>query len=161
MEKLTVSEYYMSLMQNTPPTTVATLLYVSWIVHKLLMHAFICTTTDWAAMNQQLQAVQYLLDTYPQDVLATNASGRSALTEAFSTSNMNVVNILLQHSSASEERFHETTPPSEGAGDDSEESKGNTELSEGINTENAIEHEFLLSQDKIMRIRELVSLPNT
>lgn len=106
-------------------------------------------------MNQQLQAVEYLLEHYPnQNVLATNSAGRSALTEAFSTSNMEVVNLLLQHPSASEEKFQESAPAETGT--DEEDGGAGEEHSDGINTDNAVEHEFRLAEDKTIRIRELV-----
>lgn len=114
---------------------------------------------DWAALNQQVEAVRFLLENYPdQDVLAKNAAGRSALTEAFSTGNMEVVNLLLQHPSASEERFQATeAPAAEGDGDEEKDDGAGAEHSDEINTENAVEHEFRLAGDKAIRIRELVS----
>jgi ankyrin repeat protein len=117
--------------------------------------------TDWAALNQQLEAVRVLLEQYPdQDVLAKNTAGRSALTEAFSTGNMEVVNLLLQHPSASEERFQATEDAAEGEGDEAKDNAG-AEHSDEINTENAVEHEFRLADDKSIRIRELVRSSKT
>lgn len=116
---------------------------------------------DWAALNQQLEAVRFLLEQYPdQDVLAKNAAGRSALTEAFSTGNMEVVNLLLQHPSASEERFQATEDAAEGDGDEEKDGAG-AEHSDEINTNNAVEHEFRLADDKTIRVRELVRKPKS
>lgn len=67
---------------------------------------------------------------------------------------MEVVNVLLQHPSASEEKFQESAPAEQ---DSAEEKDGSGEEHEdGINAENAIEHEFRLAEDKAIRVRELV-----
>ena len=67
------------------------------------------TPLHWAAANGHDKVVQLILEE-PRlkgiiDVLKKNSSGRSSLTEGFSSSNTKVVGILLEHESAAEERL--------------------------------------------------------
>lgn len=67
------------------------------------------TALHWAAMNGKQDVCKLLLDTAKADVLQRNAFGRSALTEGFASENTDVVESLLSHESASEERLLETS----------------------------------------------------
>lgn len=69
------------------------------------------TPLHWAAAAGHLDTVQLLLTpqaTIVIDVLQRNKAGRSILTEGFSSSNHALVEILLEHESASEERLVQT-----------------------------------------------------
>jgi predicted nicotinamide N-methyase len=75
--------------------------------------------------------------------------GRSALTEGFTSQNTAVVNSLLEHDSATEEKLlMNTKTPASGQGD--EEEKGEEEEEE----EDGVTHEFLFL-DTPLRVREL------
>lgn len=63
------------------------------------------TPIHWAAANGQSAVVARLLKSDGCDVLVKNKAGRSALTEGFSSNNEDVVKLLLQHQSASEEKL--------------------------------------------------------
>lgn len=67
------------------------------------------TALHWAAANGQEATVAFLLAQSNVDVLKRNKFGRSALTEGFSSDNSKVVESLLEHESASEERLLETS----------------------------------------------------
>ncbi|GAX20482.1 hypothetical protein FisN_22Hh052 [Fistulifera solaris] len=62
----------------------------------------------WAASNGKHEIVQLLLQESQADVLQRNRFGRSALTEGFTSENTDVVQALLEHASASEERLMAT-----------------------------------------------------
>lgn len=66
------------------------------------------TPLHWAATNQQEAVVQLLSAQEKIDVLQRNAFGRSILTEGFASDNANVIQTLLEHESASEERLTAT-----------------------------------------------------
>jgi predicted nicotinamide N-methyase len=68
------------------------------------------TALHWAAAQGQLAVVQVLLTVPDTDVLRRNAQGRSVLTEGFTSDNTDVVQALLSHASASEERLVQTHP---------------------------------------------------
>lgn len=64
------------------------------------------TPLHWAAANAQEKCVQILLSSCAGvDVLQKNNFGRSALTEGFTSQNTNVIQLLLEHESASEDRL--------------------------------------------------------
>jgi ankyrin repeat protein len=65
------------------------------------------TPLHWAAANGQERCVQLLLSSCHDgvDVLQKNNFGRSALTEGFTSQNTNVIQLLLEHESASEDRL--------------------------------------------------------
>jgi len=60
----------------------------------------------WAAMNAKPDIAQLLIDKFPDlDVLAQNSSGKSVLSEGFNAENTDLLKILLEHKSASEEKI--------------------------------------------------------
>jgi uncharacterized protein len=71
------------------------------------------TPLHWAAANGHAPIVEFLLNCDQEgnanvssiDVLLKNNAGRSILTEGFSSSNEKVIDLLLSHDSASEERL--------------------------------------------------------
>lgn len=66
----------------------------------------------WAAQNEKLEAVNFLINNYDVDVLAQNSFGRSTLTEAFQTKNTEIIEACLSHPSSSEDKLMETNPAS-------------------------------------------------
>ena len=95
------------------------------------------TPLHWAASNGQQAVVEVLLKHDQVDVLQRNSFGRSALTEGFESQNTNVVQSLLEHKTATEERLMQT--------DDVE----MTDADQGVI------HEFKFGTDTTVRIREL------
>lgn len=67
------------------------------------------TPLHWAASNGQEDVCKVLLENKTVDVLKRNEFGRSALTEGFSSGREGVVQSLLEHESASEERLLSTS----------------------------------------------------
>ena len=67
------------------------------------------TPLHWASSNAQHAVVNALLKNDRVDVLERNAFGRSALTEGFTSENTDVVQSLLEHKTASEDRLMQTT----------------------------------------------------
>ncbi|TMW60214.1 hypothetical protein Poli38472_000256 [Pythium oligandrum] len=66
------------------------------------------TPLHWAVQNNHLAAVKALLEGIPDiDVLAQNGFGRGCVTEAFSAQDTEILGVLLEHKSASEERLAE------------------------------------------------------
>ncbi len=63
----------------------------------------------WAVQNGQLDAFKFIVDNYDIDVLAKNGQGRSTLTEAFTKGNEDVLEAVLSHPSASEEKLINTS----------------------------------------------------
>ena len=63
--------------------------------------------SHWAAQNAKVEALQFLIDTYGEqvDMLAQNRFGRSTLTEAFQSQNESILEMCLAHPSATEERL--------------------------------------------------------
>ena len=59
----------------------------------------------WAVQNKQLAAVKFLMDNYELDMLDKNVSGKSVVTEAFGAQNADILEAVLSHSSATEERL--------------------------------------------------------
>ena len=66
------------------------------------------TPLHWAASNSQQAVVDVLLTNDQVDVLQRNSFGRSALTEGFESQNTDVVQSLLEHKTATEERLMQT-----------------------------------------------------
>ncbi|CCI44231.1 unnamed protein product [Albugo candida] len=61
---------------------------------------------DWAVQNKHLAIVKELLQLVPDlDVLAQNTFGRGCVTEAFQCEDAEILKVLLEHPSASEERL--------------------------------------------------------
>ncbi|RLN14509.1 hypothetical protein BBJ28_00013498 [Nothophytophthora sp. Chile5] len=61
---------------------------------------------DWAVQNKHREIVKLLVDGMPDlDVLAQNSFGRGCVTEAFQCEDTEILAMLLEHSSASEERL--------------------------------------------------------
>jgi predicted nicotinamide N-methyase len=94
------------------------------------------TPLHWAASNGQQAAVEALLQHEQVDVLQRNTFGRSALTEGFESQNNSVVQSLLEHDSATEERLMQTDATMDDAGDQ------------------GVTHEFTFG-GSLVRIREL------
>lgn len=65
------------------------------------------TKKDWAVQNQHPEVVKLLLEKLGEraDVLCRNAFGKSVLTEGFSGQDQGILRLLLEHSSADEERL--------------------------------------------------------
>lgn len=62
--------------------------------------------TDWAIQNQKLEAAKFIVENFTEvDVLQQNASGRGALTDAFQTGDVELINLCLGHSSSSEDKL--------------------------------------------------------
>lgn len=109
---------------------------------------------DWAVQNQKLESAKFLIDNFVGlDVLQQNASGRGALTDAFQTGNVELINLCLSHPSSSEDKLLDKM--------DSENVKltDNTVVA-GADETQSITHEFTLSVDplydgKTVFIREL------
>ncbi|RYH12821.1 ankyrin repeat domain-containing protein [archaeon] len=119
------------------------------------------TALHWAAQNGQTEAIRFILDNYIVDVLEKNASGRSALTEAFSSKNTDCIELCLSHPSASEDRL---------LPGDSQKAESNhdtvdemPETSEDVDTEetdaplkNAVTHHMQFNADgAVVKVREL------
>eukprot|EP00977_Amphora_coffeiformis_P009842 scaffold2257_cov169-Amphora_coffeaeformis.AAC.20 len=94
------------------------------------------TPLHWASSNAQQAVVNVLLKNDRVDVLERNAFGRSALTEGFTSENTDVVQSLLEHKTATEERLMQTT---------------NAEMTDA---DEGVTHEFDFSGTPV-RIREL------
>ncbi|KAL7576346.1 hypothetical protein ACA910_018162 [Epithemia clementina (nom. ined.)] len=99
------------------------------------------TPLHWASTNGHDALVQLLLKSQDADVLQQNQFGRSALTEGFTSQNMDVVKLLLDHESASEERLIQPTAGNKMfANSDDEAAAGSFNKSNG--TSNSIVHEL-------------------
>lgn len=66
--------------------------------------------THWAAQNGQLDAMNFLIDNFggEVDMLAQNKLGKSTLTEAFNKGDEHVLEVVLKHDSANEEKLLQT-----------------------------------------------------
>jgi hypothetical protein len=85
------------------------------------------------------------------DVLLKNKAGRSALTDAFQSKDVAVIELCLNHTSASEERLMDMSSVSQ---------KPSEERTEAEKSAHAVEHHFLLSTKshaltKVIKMREL------
>ncbi|KDO30179.1 hypothetical protein SPRG_05371 [Saprolegnia parasitica CBS 223.65] len=70
----------------------------------------------WAVQNKHIDVVKLLIAAYPDiDVLAQNAFGRGCVTEAFQSENTDIVALLLEHKSATEERLANNADLANGA----------------------------------------------
>ena len=115
-------------------------------------------STDWAVQNQKIEAVQFIIDKYGEsvDMLQQNERGRGALTEAFQTSNTDLIDVCLSHPSATEEKLLNKM--------DTSNVKISDATTDDVNDKEAdtpsVTHEFTLSldekyKDRTIRIREL------
>ena len=69
------------------------------------------TPLHWAAQNSKLDTAKLLLERFDEatiDVLAKNSFGHGALTDAFKSNNPELVSLLLEHPSSSEEKLLST-----------------------------------------------------
>ena len=66
--------------------------------------------THWAAQNGQLDAMNFLIENFVEevDMLAQNKLGKSTLTEAFNKGDESVLEVVLKHDSANEEKLLQT-----------------------------------------------------
>lgn len=122
-------------------------------VVKLLVqheHAFIGnssgnTPLHWAAANGQASTVEFWTSqsTVEIDVLQKNNFGRSALTEGFTSEKEDVVKVLLEHDSATEEKLLSTSEKNNQQKDDSNESQ----LAQHVH--------YFFDKDQPLKIREL------
>jgi predicted nicotinamide N-methyase len=103
------------------------------------------TPLHWAATNQQTAAVQLLLQHETADVLTRNQFGRSALTEGFASENTDIVQCLLEHASATEERLL--------SGGDDGTTCNNTDTMETTN-DASITHHMIFGNAIAVQVRE-------
>ena len=109
---------------------------------------------DWAVQNQKLEAAKFLVANFDGlDVLLQNSSGRGALTDAFQTGNVELIDVCLGHPSSTEDKLLDKMEDKVKVTDNT------TEGGEGGETP-SITHEFALSADptyggKTISIREL------
>jgi predicted nicotinamide N-methyase len=114
------------------------------------------TPLHWAAANGHLETVRILLNpsiatlsssTITIDVLQRNAAGRSILTEGFSSQNHNVVQLLLEHESASEEKLVATGSGKKAGTDDDNEHQNENDKDDnpngGNDTATSIVHDLV------------------
>jgi hypothetical protein len=111
------------------------------------------------------------------DVLQKNSFGRSALTEGFTSQNTNVIQLLLEHDSASEDRLipgegvttntnHTTNPERNQPCNDNNQLQGVLHkfqflpsVKSKTNNDEEIEKNKTDDNDNVLFIRELVRLP--
>lgn len=114
---------------------------------------------DWAIQNAKVDVVATLLSRLDNvDVLAKNEFGKSALSEAFNAGNQEVLRLVLEHPSASEEALL--------GGEDGEEvdvqegeEEGEEGAAEGGSSKKGLVHTFALDPAReglTLSIRELV-----
>ena len=74
--------------------------------------------SHWAAQNGKLEALKFLVESYPEvHMLTKNRQGRSTLTDAFTCGDESVLEVCLSHDSSSEEELMRTQtgpPPADG-----------------------------------------------
>lgn len=69
------------------------------------------TPLHWASSNGEVDIVKLLVARFEDlDVLAKNSFGKSSLTEGFTSTNTDLVAVLLEHDSATEEKLLSGTP---------------------------------------------------
>lgn len=69
--------------------------------------------THWAAQNAKVDALKLLVERFPDiDMLAKNSFGRSTLTEAFNSKDVDCIEVCLSHPSAAEEKLIPSPSPS-------------------------------------------------
>jgi predicted nicotinamide N-methyase len=107
------------------------------------------TPLHWAASNGQQAVVDVLLQQAHVDVLQRNSFGKSALSAGFESQNTNVVQSLLEHETASEERLLQTNADNAPAGTATDTTATSSSL--------GVTHEFRFGRDRAVsvRIREL------
>ena len=110
------------------------------------------TPLHWASTNGHDATVQALLMGQQVDVLQQNQFGRSALTEGFTSQNLDVVKSLLNHESACEERLIGATVGKSSDGSQSMETETSTTAENG--SSNNIVHQFVFQGIEI-ETREL------
>jgi hypothetical protein len=124
---------------------------------RILLHPLISTSSS--TTTSSLTAI---------DVLQRNAAGRSILTEGFSSQNHDVVQQLLEHESASEEKLVATGSGKKPAGDDDNEEGNGDENKDGEDTAASIVHDLVFGRNPNpvasagvrIRIREQVMARN-
>ncbi|RLN45311.1 hypothetical protein BBJ28_00009237 [Nothophytophthora sp. Chile5] len=101
-ERLALVDYVQQETLNTPLHMGR---WLSGNTHPLTRY-IIWTAADWAVQNKHREIVKLLVDGIPDlDVLAQNSFGRGCVTEAFQCEDTEILAMLLEHSSASEERL--------------------------------------------------------
>jgi ribosomal protein L11 methylase PrmA len=114
------------------------------------------TPLHWAVQNQKLEAGKFIIENFePLDVLQQNAAGRSALTDAFQTSNTELIDLCLGHPSSSEEKLLDKI-----SGNKDVKITDETTMEDGDEEKPSVVHEFTFSTDeqyhgKTVQIREL------
>jgi hypothetical protein len=123
----------------------------------------------WAAQNGKTEALKFLFDHYSDiDVLAQNKTGKSTVTEAFTSGNTDTIEVCLSHGSATEERLvpgSENKKEEEGIAEEDEGERERMETSaeerkddeEEEQSKNEVTHQMKLTtkSDEIILIREL------
>lgn len=122
------------------------------------------TPLHWAVQNQHAEVVRVLLKRLGDraDVLARNAFGKSVLTEGFGGKDQGILKMLLEHSSADEERMLMGKQGGEGGEEEEgmEVEEGEVEGEEAGGGEEGIVHRLRLdpegAPDRVLSVRELV-----
>lgn len=125
------------------------------------------TPLHWAVQNQHAEVVRVLLERLGDgvDVLARNAFGKSVLTEGFGGRDQGILTMLLEHSSAEEERLlmgkkEGAEEEGEGEGQQQQEADGEQEGGGEEEEQDAIVHRLVLdpegAPDRVLSVRELV-----
>lgn len=135
---------------NTPLRTFRLCFLCMYVILEFNRHC----SSDWAVQNQKLEAAKFLVANFDGlDVLQQNSSGRGALTDAFQTGNVELIDVCLGHPSSTEDKLLDKM-------EDKVKLTDNTTVEgEGDETP-SITHEFALSSDpvyagKTISIREL------
>lgn len=110
------------------------------------------TPLQWAVQNKKKESITYLVANFEVDMLLQNGMGISTLTDAFSTSDTEIIEICLSHSSASEERLVETNDPAAAKfKDDSMEQEQDSNTDENPKHESSSMEEESRNKDKAAR----------
>ena len=108
------------------------------------------TPLHWAATNGQQAVVEILLKQQHVDVLQRNEFGKSALSAGFESQNTSVVQSLLEHETASEERLLQTD------NNDTDAAMTDAANDTTSNSKNkGVTHDFMFGGSTRVRIREL------
>ncbi len=121
----------------------------------------------WAVQNGKIDAVKLLIENYECDMLIKNKRGLSVVSEAFNADNADILEIILSHDSATEDRLlpeklQEVKPDTEdnnNLDDNSNQSKKEGEEENGKDGDGAVTHymQFIsyLKEKMALQIREL------